>query len=199
MALPGESGMPRVPQSVIQGMNAARAAAVPVDGRAFGTDRGFGVYRDSYNKLTYKGTPYKKKRPPVGAPPQAAPVGPPPANPVAAPVAPPAAAPVANPVAAPNQGRVTYPSMIGGQYAGRGVQDFGMIGTFLNPVRNAIRVNGNWDAPGTGPGGTWQPGDPLSTDQRLWGQAGSAGNPSLFLYPRRAGFFGGVKPKTRRR
>lgn len=111
MALINEGGRPamppRVSPTVTQSMLSAQAAARPVDGRAFGTDRGFGVYRGRGGQLTYKGTPPATRpnpRPPGGTMPSAAaPAAPPPVS-----SAPPLAS--TNPVApAPAQRPGPYP------------------------------------------------------------------------------------------
>lgn len=47
---------PKPSYSVTDAMNDTRARAIPVDGKAFGKDKGFGVYRGKGGKLTYKGT-----------------------------------------------------------------------------------------------------------------------------------------------
>lgn len=80
MALLSEGGLPkpqpRVSPTVRDAMVATQAAARPVDGRAFGTDRGFGVYRGAGGRLTHKGTPPATRpnpRPPGGVMPPAAP------------------------------------------------------------------------------------------------------------------------------
>lgn len=89
MALLNEGGLPkpqpRVSPTVRDAMVATQAAARPVDGRAFGQDRGYGVYRGRGGQLTYKGTPPPTRpnpRPPGGATPPAAssPIAPPPVS-----------------------------------------------------------------------------------------------------------------------